>query len=150
MIRLVQLIHPTRGRRVAMVEDNQLRLMRGVDSIYGLAKSSLAKGITLEECIGSQGGTEFLEYDAVHGRSSDWRLLQAYDHPEEPARCLVSGTGLTHKSSAENRQAMHAGQKPAVLTDSMKMYQWGLEGGRPPSGQISVAPEWLYKVAGTI
>ena len=27
--------------------------------------------------------------------------------PAEPWRCLVTGTGLTHKASAENRQSMH-------------------------------------------
>src|SRR5438132_7661292 len=30
----------------------------------------------------------------------------------------------------------------------MRMYQWGLEGGRPAARQIGVAPEWFYKGAG--
>jgi hypothetical protein len=76
--------------------------------------------------------------------------MPAYDHPDEPARCLVSGTGLTHKASAENRQAMHAGKKAGAPSDSMKMYQWGIEGGRPEAGKIGVAPEWFYKGCGTI
>ena len=150
MLRLVQLQHPKDGRRVAVAEENQLRLLRGVDSIYKLAQSSLAEGSTLEDFARSKAGAESLDYDAVYGGSSDWRLLPAYDHPAEPARCLVSGTGLTHKASAENRQAMHAGQKAAVVTDSMRMYQWGLEGGRPAPGKIGVAPEWFYKGTGTI
>jgi hypothetical protein len=33
----------------------------------------------------------------------------------------------------------------ASITDSMRMFQWGLEGGKPPGGQISVQPEWFYK-----
>jgi hypothetical protein len=150
MLRLVQLQHSKHDRRVAVVEENQLRLLRGVDSIYGLAQGSLAEGSTLEDFARSKAGAESLDYDGVYGGTSDWRLLPAYDHPEEPARCLVSGTGLTHKASAENRQAMHAGQKAAVVTDSMKMYQWGLEGGRPAPGKIGVAPEWFYKGTGTI
>ena len=44
MIRLVQLKHPKQGRRVAVVEEGQLRLLRGVDSIYALAQAALAKG----------------------------------------------------------------------------------------------------------
>src|SRR6266705_168845 len=123
MLRLVQLRHPQLGRRVAVVEENQLRLLNGADSIYGLARRSLAEGGRLENFARTQASAELLDYEAVHGGSSDWRLLPAYDHPDEPARCLVSGTGLTHKASAENRQAMHAGQKPAVVTDSMRMYQ---------------------------
>jgi hypothetical protein len=63
---------------------------------------------------------------------------------------LVTGTGLTHRKSAENRQAMHVADQPAVVTDSMRMYQWGLEGGRPEPGKIGVAPEWFYKGCGTI
>jgi hypothetical protein len=33
----------------------------------------------------------------------------------------------------------------APLTDSMRLFQWGLEGGKPPEGEISVQPEWFYK-----
>jgi hypothetical protein len=36
------------------------------------------------------------------------------------------------------------------LTDSMKMFQWGIEGGRPEDGKIGVAPEWFYKGHGDV
>jgi hypothetical protein len=50
--------------------------------------------------------------------------------------------------SAENRQAMHAsGTAP---TDSMRMYEWGLKGGRPAHGEFGIAPEWFYKGCGTV
>jgi hypothetical protein len=29
------------------------------------------------------------------------------------------------------------------------MFQWGVEGGKPPQGQTSVQPEWFYKGNGT-
>jgi hypothetical protein len=45
-------------------------------------------------------------------------------------------------ASARNRQAMHG--KPEDLTDSMRMYRWGVESGKPSTG-IGVAPEWFYK-----
>jgi hypothetical protein len=61
----------------------------------------------------------------------------------------VSGTGLTHLGSAKDRNAMH-GVKDTELTDSMKMFRWGVEGGRPAPGQIGIAPEWFYKGNGTI
>ncbi|MGH9522352.1 MAG: AraD1 family protein, partial [Terriglobales bacterium] len=56
--------------------------------------------------------------------------------------------GLTHLKSAENRQAMHAAG--ATLTDSMRMYEWGVEGGRPSAGSFGVSPEWFYKGSGAI
>ncbi len=35
------------------------------------------------------------------------------------------------------------------LTDSMRMFRLGLEGGRPASGAIGVQPEWFYKGDGS-
>ena len=32
----------------------------------------------------------------------------------------------------------------------MKMFRWGIEGGRPAPGSIGTAPEWFYKGTGTI
>src|SRR5436309_503367 len=122
MIRLIQLQHPEQGRRVALVEeDERLRLLAGVYSAYELADSALARGSSLEETALGQVGREILEYEPIHSGSSPWRILPAFDHPEEPARCLVTGTGLTHKKSAENRQAMHASAQAAPVTDSMRM-----------------------------
>jgi hypothetical protein len=146
--RLVQIQHPKKGRRVALVEENKLHLLKAPNSIYDLATECVKS--SLEKLARSKARAEVLSYDDVHSGNSDWRLLPAFDQPEEPARCLVTGTGLTHNASAKNRQAMHAGKKPTAMTDSMRMYQWGLEGGRPARGKIGVAPEWFYKGNGTI
>jgi hypothetical protein len=99
--------------------------------------------------IGTHATDETLDYDSIYRGESEWRLLTPIDHPNERARCLVSGTGLTHLGSAKDRQAMHE-MKDAELTDSMKMFRWGVEGGRPESGKIGTAPEWFYKGNGTI
>ena len=32
----------------------------------------------------------------------------------------------------------------------MKMFRWGVEGGKPRRGQIGTPPEWFYKGSGTI
>lgn len=55
-------------------------------------------------------------------------------------------------ASAANRQAMHkdASGDDENLTDSMRMFQWGVEGGRPEPGAIGVAPKWFYKGPGSI
>src|SRR5687767_1711752 len=151
MLRLVQLIHPKEGRRVALVEENRLRLLRAYFSIYDLATAALARRVPLAKFASKTASAKVLDYDAVYDGKSAWRFLPAFDHPDEPARCLVTGTGLTHKASAANRHAMHeADQKQAVVTDSMRMYQWGLEGGRPARGKVGVPPEWFYKGSGAI
>src|SRR4029077_9077774 len=92
---------------------------------------------------------ESLDYDAIYNGQSEWKLLRAFDHPHMASRCFVTGTGLTHKASAQNRQSMHL-QKDAVETDSMKMFRIGLEGGRPEAGKIGAEPEWFYKGTGII
>jgi hypothetical protein len=85
----------------------------------------------------------------VYAGRSAWRLLPPIDHPGEPARCLVSGTGLTHFGSARDRDAMHNGHESEMPTDSLRMFRDGVAGGRPAPGAIGVAPEWFYKGVGT-
>src|SRR4051812_38383480 len=150
MQRLVQLRNRDGKRRVAAVKEDRLCWLEGIDSAYQLSQIAIAENNALEKVIlASFSDRDPLDYDAVLGGKTDWQLLPAFDHPAEPARCLVTGTGLTHKKSAENRQAMHTAQAGA-MTDSMRMYQSGLEGGRPEPGKIGVAPEWFYKGCGTI
>jgi hypothetical protein len=145
MTRLVQLSNGA-VRRVALVEEPHLRLLDGCASIYDLAKAAQAAGIRLSEAAMQRTTAERVDYDRVYGGRSEWRLLPPIDHPE-PARCLVSGTGLTHLGSARDRQSMHAATGEE-LTDSMKMFRWGLEGGRPAPGEIGTPPEWFYKGTG--
>jgi len=49
---------------------------------------------------------------------------------------MVSGTGLSHMRSAANRQAMHTACEQ--ITDSMRMYQWGVEGGKPTLAKLAL------------
>jgi hypothetical protein len=135
------------ARRVAVVEGAHLAVLPRFASLYDLATAAWAAGISLEDFIGDQS-TEFsVVYDDVYEAASEWRLLVPFDHPTEPARCLVSGTGLTHIASAETRQKMHsAGEE----TDSIRMYRVGEEGGRPNPGTVGAAPEWFYKGNGSI
>lgn len=148
---VVQIDHPSEGRRIAAVQDATLRLLDGYRSLYELANDALAGGIGVARYATAALSSRTLDYDAIYSGESDWRILPSFDHPNEPARCLVSGTGLTHRKSAANRDAMHqtGGAEPA-LTDSMKIYQWGAEGGRPAPGAIGVQPEWFYKGDGSI
>ena len=143
MTRLIQ-IKKGNTRRVALVQEPQLRLLGGCSSIYSLANSAITGGMKLSEAVRQRLTQESLDYDEVYNLRSEWHVLPAMDHPEDPARCLVSGTGLTHLGSARSRQNMHSVAEE-VLTDSMKMFRWGVEGGRPSQGEIGAAPEWFYK-----
>lgn len=134
-------------RRVALVEESRLRWIEA-ESVYDLAWQAACEGMALREVIAARLGAGSVEYDPIDKGESEWRVLPCADHPEEPARCLVSGTGLTHASSAKNRQAMHTAA--SELTDSMKMYLWGTEQGRLRDGAPGIAPEWFYKGPGTV
>ncbi len=149
MTRLVQIQHAKEGRRVAVVLDSRLCLLTDTGSVYELAQKALDSGSSLEATVEAVRSKEFLDYDPIYEGRSDWHLLPPIDQPQEPTRCLVTGTGLTHKKSAENRQAMHTAQA-APVTDSMRMYQWGLEGGHPAQGEIGSQPEWFYKGTGEV
>jgi hypothetical protein len=148
MTRLVQIQSGSKSA-VAFVEEPHLRLLTGFGSIYELAKQSAESGTSLLKLIQSRATSERLDYDSIYDGKSEWKLLPPIDHPAEPARCLVSGTGLTHLGSAKNRQAMHSANE-AELNDSMKIFRWGMERGKPAPGQIGVAPEWFYKGSGGI
>lgn len=131
-----------------MVEEPNVRLLDGVDSVYSLAGRALDSGEPLTAIVQKLAGGSAVSYDEIYEGRAAWHILPPIDHPHEPTRCLITGTGLTHLKSAENRQAMHAAT--ATVTDSMRMYEWGVQGGRPPAGQIGVSPEWFYKGSGAI
>jgi hypothetical protein len=146
MTRLIQ-IKKGNIRRVALVEEPMIRLLDNCSSIYELAHIAIAAGMKLSEVARQRARADLIDYDPIYNGRSEWRLLPAIDHPEEPSRCLISGTGLTHLGSARGRQSMHA-TATEDLTDSMKMFRWGVEGGRPTDGDIGIPPEWFHKGTG--
>ena len=152
-MRLVQLQHPVSGRCLALVAEPNLRLMQSFSSLYAAADRAIESSHLLHDILTADLSETTLDYDAVYRGDSEWKLLPAADHPTEAACCVVSGTGLTHKKSAANRDAMHqtsAQTTAPPVTDSMKIYQWGAAGGRPDEGVIGVQPEWFYKGNGTM
>ncbi len=143
-MRLVQFLNVDGDRRVAKVDvdESHLLVLAQTERIYDLALEANRSHIALESLVSSRLHVERVDYDQI---IADRRLLPPLDHPD-PAHCLVSGTGLTHLGSAQARDAMHADVSVnAPLTDSMRLYQLGLEGGKPPAGLVGVQPEWFYK-----
>jgi hypothetical protein len=142
------------GRRVALVDEPHLRCIRKHDSVYDIALYCIRESLSMEHYLHSVADGDSLLYEDVYARRSEWRLMSPIDVPDHPSQMLISGTGLTHIGSAQQRQAMHAvaqiKKTEDTLTDSMRMFQWGVDGGRPPEGIIGIAPEWFYKGDGSI
>jgi hypothetical protein len=151
-MRLVQFTTAEGARRVGRVDAaaDTLNVLAATDSVYRLALDAIAAGRSLADLIGDRSSGERGAYAET---AADERLLPPIDHPTDPAHCLVTGTGLSHLGSADARDKMHqkmAAEGEAALTDSMRMFQWGLDGGKPAPGQTGVQPEWFYKGDGSI
>lgn len=120
-------------------------------SAWDLFSKIIAEGAEPGTVIVSVLSGEKLDYNAIYTGTDAWKILPAFDHPSSPLSCMLSGTGLTHKASAQNRQKMHEEiSNEPELTDSMEIYLWGQAGGKPGAGKIGVQPEWFYKGNGTI
>jgi len=148
-MRLVQINHPALGRKVALVREPSLVLLDQVSSVYDLATVAIHSGMDMKTTVEKYLSDSILNYDTIYDGKDQWALLPSFDCPQNVFSCLVSGTGLTHKNSALNRQIMHQANSEN-LTDSMKMYQWGVERGQAANGTIGVQPEWFYKGTGAI
>lgn len=142
-MRLIQFQSQAGQRRVGVVTDNQLTItpVQATTSVHELALEAARNNLKLTAFISNRLSDERINYDEL---ITQQRLFPPLDHPD-PAHCLVTGTGLTHLGSAQSRDAMHVKLQADTLTDSMKMFKLGLEGGKPAAGQIGVAPEWFYK-----
>ncbi|MHA7773840.1 AraD1 family protein [Roseibium sp. M-1] len=138
-----QILDEGGNQAVVVRSGSEASVLKGVASTYDLVQEAIAKGQSLTECIRGHelGAAVDLEKLAAEGR-----LLLPITHPDA-AHMHLTGTGLTHLGSAATRDAMHAKAKAdeANVTDSMKMFHMGLEGGRPVAGHVGVQPEWFYK-----
>ncbi len=118
------------------------RVVSGAGSVYDLALAAVAAGRGLAQEVALRGLGDVVDLAAA---AREGRLLLPVSHPD-PAHLHMTGTGLTHLGSASARDAMHAKLGQAeTLTDSMKMFRMGLEGGRPTAGAVGAQPEWFYK-----
>lgn len=149
-MRLVQLSHKTQGRKVALVKEPNLQLLKRFTSIYDLALEAIENNGDLTSHVQKNLSEISLDYNVIYEGKSVWKMLPPFDHPTDVHRLMLAGTGLTHKASAENRNKMHEAEIESELTDSMKIYLTGLEGGKPGKGKIGIQPEWFYKGNGSI
>ncbi|WP_306887786.1 AraD1 family protein [Amorphus orientalis] len=148
-MRLIQFETDDRSRAVGIVDGDTIRRVSSVATMRELALKAIANGRTLAAEVEAAGTEETYDYGTL---LEEMRVLVPLDH-EDPAHCLIAGTGLTHMGSAAARDQMNQKVQEGgeqSLTDSMRMFKWGMEGGRPEGGEPGVQPEWFYKGDGSI
>jgi len=140
---LVQFTQADGSRAVAMIREGQApTTIPGAASTLELARRACAERVRLAELIARAGPGQCVDLARVP-------LLSPIDHPD-PAHLLLSGTGLTHAGSAQERDRMHrALSGKSQQSDSMKMFMMGLEKGKPSQGKRGVQPEWFFKGDGS-
>ncbi len=129
---------------VAVVDGDKLNIVAGVDNTYQLCSKAISSETSLDAVITESGIAETISYQEVIESGC---LLPPVTHAD-PAHMILAGTGLTHLGSASARSAMHE-QAADQMTDSMRMFKWGVDGGKPEPGTIGVEPEWFYKGDGS-
>lgn len=147
-MRLIQFETTEGARAVGIVDGERVRPVAGVATMRELALDAIRAGETIAARVARLGTGDGLDYATL---LAEGRVLAPLDHPD-PAHCVVAGTGLTHIGSAASRSKMHAAATSAAeaeMNDSMRMFKWGLEGGKPTDGAPGVQPEWFYKGDGS-
>jgi hypothetical protein len=147
MLHLAQLRNPDGSRAVAAITEARVHRVPGYATTYDLAQAAIHAGRSLAATVAAAGAGEPVDIDTALAAG---RVLAPIDH-RDPAHMLVTGTGLSHLGSAEGRDKMHKDlADPSKLSDSMKMFRMGLDGGKPAPGARGVQPEWFYKGDGSI
>ncbi len=146
MIRLLQHRSDGGARRLIAADGERAWFVAGFSDVRGLASEAIERGQTLAAIVAGAGEDGAVD---IAAELAAGRLLAPIDHPDS-ARLLMTGTGLTHLGSAEGRDKMHkAAAAGEALTDSMRMFLEGVEGGKPAPGETGQQPEWFYKGDGT-
>ena len=144
-MRLIQFKEANGQRHVGRVDadGNHASVLEVVSTVYEAANMALREKISFQTLVARLATGASFNYRQC---LEDNRVLAPLDHPE-PARFLITGTGITHIGSADARNKMHVATNGsgAPESDSMKMFRMGIEGGKPGAGQIGIQPEWFFK-----
>jgi hypothetical protein len=139
---IVQYINEKGKRSVGVAAGDGMHVIKGVTSTIALATRALKEKKKLASLAKELSSERPESYEAA---LKEKRVLPPVTH-DDPAHCIITGTGLTHLGSASARDSMHkklGGEE--TLTDSLRMFKMGLEAGRPKKGEAGVQPEWFYK-----
>jgi hypothetical protein len=139
---LIQFIDAKNKATVGLVTGGKIIKLKKAQSTAALATLAIAEGKSLSATANALATTNTEDYAEALKEN---RVLPPLTHAD-PAHCIITGTGLTHLGSASARDSMHKKlDGEAALTDSLRMFKAGLEGGKPAKGEAGVQPEWFYK-----
>ena len=143
VMRVIQFEDNSGDRHLAAeINGGGFQIVEDTDTVYALCNLSIRTGTPLAAILEEKTGNIAVPYETL---LHEKRILSPIDHPD-PAHLHITGTGLTHLGSADTRDRMHKeAQDSAELTDSMKMFNMGLENGKPNPGEPGIQPEWFYK-----
>ncbi len=158
---LIQFELPKKGRRVGLINKNEVVDLTNINTAwthtYYLFLEASKNGKTITAYLEglSLGDADTISYNQLlasySGDPNGW-ILPVLDHPSVGS-CLISGTGLTHLGSMEQRAQMHTDvteKTEEQKTDSQRIFEMGLQEGKPSLGSRGVQPEWFYKGNGAI
>jgi hypothetical protein len=143
MMNIIQYTDEKRKQRIGLVSGESVHPLNKVNTTVQLAKLALKQRKSIAALAATLASSSVVKKSIL---LKEKRVLPPLTH-EDPAHCIVTGTGLTHLGSASARDSMHKKLEGGVetLTDSLKMFKQGIEGGRPDKGKAGVQPEWFYK-----
>ena len=143
MARLIQYFAENGAPAVGLVEGRDIVELGGFRSLVQLAFAAMDQRLTLDAMALAQPRGARERYDGVLATG---RVRPVVDGVGAP-RLMVTGTGLTHLGSVQARDAMHSmlDGDDSALSDSMKIFKMGVQGGKPAAGQVGVQPEWFWK-----
>ena len=136
-------------RAIGIIENNTVKPVNQVETVRDLALMTIKNKLSLEQQIEQLGfASKTYDYALL---LDNLQVLPPLDHPDT-AHCFVSGTGLTHLGSADTRDKMHQQNSADTVsvTDTMRIFQLGIEKGKPADGEVGAQPEWFYKGDGSI
>lgn len=144
MLKIIQFLDKEDNIRVGKVDAERIQVLDNFTSTFELVLKSFESEISLPRLIEKSCKEEWMDYNSL---IEDKRLLLPLHHPD-PYHTWITGTGLTHLGSAASRDAMHqklANTGTESMTDSMRMFQMGLENGKMVDERPAAQPEWFYK-----
>lgn len=146
-LNLVQIRNASGIVQAAVVRGSELELLD--TTVFDLAMEAADKESRISDLLSSHLTGENVDYDTAIAAGQ----IQPPITHRDTHREVLSGTGLTHLGSAAPRNKMHSANQEDTdvqvqKTDTQKMFELGVEGGKGSPEKPGVAPEWFYKGTG--